>query len=86
MFDMTAAEEAAQHAELAAAGDPCALTPPTELDVDGGGGCPDCGHPELNADSEPEEDGVYDVWCPSCRWHGVANEFTVEGAITDLAC
>jgi len=36
--------------------------------------CPDCGNPELYADSEPDEDGSYDVSCSRCGWTGRASE------------
>ena len=45
--------------------------------------CPDCGRPELNQDSEPDDDGVFDISCPNCGWRGKHSEY-MDG-FTDLA-
>lgn len=37
-------------------------------------GCPDCGNVELNANSIPDQDGQFEVECPTCNWKGINNE------------
>jgi len=38
--------------------------------------CPVCHYEELNVDSDPDEDGVFDVSCPKCGWRGEHSDFS----------